>query len=220
MQKIDLFPTSIWKGKISPTAYDKATLVKTVEENYRRDPHRSAWQNDGTLHHCYSDWDNPKFIKYDVDQLMQVYSQVIWNFMSSLPLLNAPTYNYILVNITANKEGQYMGVHDHMAEDATAACAYSCVHYIKLKDNQPSTTFINPLIVGQFTGALEFIKQHTNAVNPLNSAYHHTWNVPTQEDDFIIFPSYLKHKVQGDWKQQSPDELRITSAVNINFLKK
>jgi len=219
MQKIELFPTVIWKTKIDPSRYDKEKLVATVRENYRRDPYRSAWSNDGTLHHCYNDWTNPKFIPYDIQDLMGVYGQVTQEFVHQLPLHTIPRYNFVFVNVTANRQGQYMGMHDHTDEDVSCACCYSCVHYIKLEPHQPSTTFINPLIVGQYASPTQTIGKYVDASKFENTTYFHKWEIPTEEDDIVIFPSYLKHKVRGDWKQKDPEELRITNAVNINLFK-
>jgi hypothetical protein len=219
MQRIDLFPTTIWKQKIDPYSWNKNQFVETVYENYRRDPYRSAWTNDGTLHHCYSDWDNPKFLSYDLGRLMEIYGQIANQFVNSLPLNHRPRYNYVFVNVTANRQGQYMGEHDHTDSNEEMGCCYSCVHYVKLESHQPSTTFVNPLMVGQYEGTLEYLRRHLDSSLPENSTYFPKWEVPTEEDEFVIFPSYLKHKVRGDWKQKSPNELRITNVVNINLFR-
>jgi hypothetical protein len=217
--KYTIFPTNIWKTHIDPSEFNKDELVSIMYENYRRDPYRNAWTNDGTLHHCYNDWENPKFIKPNLASLMDVYFKVIGQFVNHIsPLMNKiPKYNYILANLTANKEGQYMGEHDHLSVDQHCGCVYSAVHYIKLENHQPSTTFFNPVIAGQHYTTYEYATKHFNASNQENSTNYASWEIPTAENDLVIFPSYLKHKVRGNWRQLSPDELRITSVVNINF---
>jgi len=219
MEKIDLFATSLWKKRIDPLEWDKDSFITDVAENYRRDPFRNTWGNDSTFHHCYDDWENPKFINYDTEKLMRIYGSLINEFIDQLPLKQKPIYRYIIVNVTANKGGQYMGTHDHIGGDNNWGCAYSCVHYVTLKDHQPNTTFYNPSMVGQIIRSLNYLTNFLNLYDIQNSGYAEIWNIPTKEDDFIIFPSYLRHKVEGNWKEKSPDELRITVAVNIDFPK-
>lgn len=219
-EKYTLFPTNIWKTHIDPTSFNKDEIISVMHENYNRDPYRNAWTNDGTLHHCYNDWGNPKFINPNLSQLMSIYFRIISEFVNVnlSPLLNKiPKFNYILTNLTANKEGQYMGEHDHLSFDEKGGCVYSAVHYIKLKPHQPSTTFFNPVIAAQHYTTFNYGTKHFNPLTIENSANYPTWEIPTAEDDFVIFPSYLKHKVRGNWRQKTSEELRITSVVNINF---
>lgn len=219
MNKIDLFASSIWKERINPLAWDKSAFVADVTENYRRDPYRNAWVNDGTLHHCYNDWDNPKFVKYNLDQLMPLYGTLVDGFVNQLRLKRIPRYRYMVTNVTANKGGQYMGMHDHIYEDNQLGCAYSCVHYVSLEKHQPNTTFYNPSVVGDYVNTMGYLTKFLNMDDIENSDHAGTWTVPTLEDDFVIFPSYLKHKVQGNWQEKNPNELRITVVVNIDFFK-
>jgi hypothetical protein len=219
-EKYTVFPTNIWKTHIDPSLFDKEMFVSIMYENYKRDPYRNAWDNDGTLHHCYNDWDNPKFISPDISLLMAAYSNVVNKFVSHIsPLLNKiPKFNFVLTNLTANKEGQYMAEHDHLSYNEAGGCVYSAVHYIKLESHQPSTTFFNPVIAGHHHTTLEYATKHFNSTSIENSANCNKWEIPTVEDDLVIFPAYLKHKVRGNWRQLSPDELRITSVFNIIFI--
>jgi hypothetical protein len=219
MESFDLFATRLWKQRVDPTLWDKQSFVSDVAENYRRDPYRSAWVNDGTLHHCYNDWDNPNFIKYNLDQLMPLYGNIVSGFVAQLPVKKVPQYRYMVTNVTANKGGQYMGMHDHIYDSNELSCAYSCVHYVKLEPHQPNTTFYNPSIAGQFINTMSTLTNHLDMSIMENSGLAGTWTIPTQEDDFVIFPSYLKHKVQGNWKEKDPNELRITVVVNIDFFR-
>lgn len=219
-EKYTVFPTNIWKTHIDPSLFDKETFVSVMYENYKRDPYRNAWDNDGTLHHCYNDWDNPKFISPDISLLMTAYSNVVNKFVSHIsPLLNKiPKFNFVLTNLTANKEGQYMAEHDHLSYNEAGGCVYSAVHYIKLESHQPSTTFFNPVIAGHHHTTFEYATKYFNSTSIENSANCNKWEIPTVEDDLVIFPAYLKHKVRGNWRQLSPDELRITSVFNIIFI--
>lgn len=219
MEKIDLFASTLWKKHIDPFKWDKCKFVEDVAENYRRDPYRNAWVNDGTLHHCYNDWDNPKFVKYNLDKIMPIYGSIVDEFVRQLPLKKMPRYRYMVTNVTANKEGQYMGMHDHIYDDKELYCAYSCVHYVKLGSNQPSTTFYNPSIAAQFINTMSGLTETMDMTNIKNSAFAGTWVLPTVEDDFVIFPSYLKHKVQGNWRNKDANDLRITNVVNIDFYR-
>jgi hypothetical protein len=219
MEKIDLFATPMWRKRIDPNDWDKNAFITDVAENYRRDPFRNTWGNDNTFHHSYGDWDNPKFITYNLEKLVLVYGNLINEFIGQLPLKRIPRYRYMIANVTANKGGQYMGMHDHIYETDDSGCVYSCVHYIALKDHQPNTTFYNPSVVGQIGSTISYLTKFLNMSDIRNSGYAEIWTIPTKEDDFVIFPSYLKHKVTGNWKEKSPDELRITVAVNIDFCK-
>lgn len=219
MEKIDLFSTSFWRKRIDPIEWDKNDFVSDVTENYRRDPFRNTWGSDGTLHHCYNDWDNPKFINYKLDKLMPIYGNLVQEFVKQLPLKKLPRYRYVIINVTANKSGQYMGMHDHLYSGDDHGCAYSCVHYVSLKGTQPSTTFCNPYIASYFGNTMNFMSEFLDMHDANNSEYADTWSIPTKEDDFVIFPSYLKHKVQGNWQSKDPNELRITVVVNIDFFR-
>jgi hypothetical protein len=218
MEKIDLFTSSMWKKRIDPLEWDKHSFISDIAENYRRDPFRNEWdKNASTFHHCYGDWNNPKFINYDTEKLMRIYGSLINEFISQLPLKQKPIYRYMVVNVTANKGGQYMNAHDHIYEEKNWSCVYSCIHYVTFKEHQSNTIFYNPASFNHCANTISCLTKFLDMNDIRNSEYAETYTVPTKEDDFIIFPSYLRHKVEGNWKEKSPDDFRITSVVNIDF---
>jgi len=207
MQKIDLFSTPIYKTKISPDSYDKEQLIKDIEHNYKLDPHRNAWDKESELHHYYADWTNPNFKNLELNNLMHEYNSKILEFMSSFPFSKETACNWCLVNVSASKTNQFMMPHYH--EDTF----YSGVHYIGLKEGQSRTTFHNPLIVGQYDNAWSHVRPFMKDTVQ-NSSYFGEWNLFVEEDDFILFPSYLKHGVR---RNNENDNLRITTSVGIKL---
>ena len=219
MEKIYLFPTTVWKVKIDPNSYDKDVFVRTVAENYRRDPYRNMWSNEGTLHHSYNDWDNEKFVKYDLSSLHAVYSKIIDDFANAVGLVRPTKYSFEIANVTANKGGQYMAEHDHVVDWGDKSTSFVAVHYVKYEKHQPSTTFLNPMAIARHPTFFDYVRRNFPDNNSEYSNFQETWEMCTEEDDFVIFPSYLKHKVRGNWRDKKPNELRITTAVNIDFEK-
>lgn len=217
-----LFPTTAWRFRIDPNSYDKARLVREATENFRRDPYRNKWANDGTLHHCYDDWDNPNFIKYDFNKmnLVQIYQPLVHQFTNSLNLSRQINYSFEIVNVTVNGPKQYMGVHNHVVDTPNKTTCFVGVHYIKLLPHQPSTTFMNPIGAAAFPTFFNYARGYFSDESHDTSSYQQQWEINTQEDDLIIFPSYLNHKIRGNWEKLSPTEPeRITVAINIDFLK-
>ena len=219
---MQLFPSTVWRFRIDPNSYDKQRLVNEASENFRRDPYRNKWPNDGTLHHCYDDWDNPNFIKYDFESLnlYNIYNPIVAQFAASLELVKPTPYKYEIVNVTANGPKQYMGVHNHIVNRSEYATCYAAVHYIKLLPHQPSTTFVNPMGAATQPSTFDYVRDFFSFDSHDASTYQQFWEISTTEDDLVIFPSYLNHKVRGNWEKQSPNEdIRITVALNIDLYK-
>lgn len=207
MQKIDLFSSPIYKTKISPDSYNKEQLIKEIQKNYELDPNRNIWDNDSDLHHYYGDWVNPNFNPVDIDKLLGEYNTKIFEFMGNFPFSKETKCSWCLLNISASKTNQFMRSHYH--EDTF----YSGVHYISLKEGHSTTTFHNPLIVGQYDNTWSHVRPFMRNTSE-NSSYFEEWNLHVEEDDFILFPSYLKHGVK---RNKENENLRITTSVGIKL---
>ena len=212
MQTIDLFPTQIFKFRIDPNSYNKKELVNILVENYNRDKHRNSWDNNSILHHYYNDWHNNKFEKLPIDPLLKIYDKTILNFIDSIKKKNRIQYHWSLENVTVNAE--HMESHDHTGfSEGGFQNTFSAVHYIKFKNgfHQP-TNFFNPTMFAQFNGFRNNIMNLLDNQSIENSTYFETWQLETKEDDFIIFPSHLKHNVVSKLNEENH---RITGVVNI-----
>ena len=82
---------------------------------------------------------------------------------------------------------------------------------ISLKKEHQVTKFYNPLIIAQYASTISDVKKLV-ANDISNSNYFHHWNLEVEEDDFILFPSYLKHEVTETPKTEN---LRVTLSTNI-----
>ena len=215
MDKIDLFPTRIFKFKIDPEVYNKEHLVDTLIKNYKLDPtrNRNNWDDTSELHHYYNDWNNTTYDDLPLSSLQQVYDNIIRELMEEIQTSKNVDYQWTLENVTVN--AKHMAAHDHVGfADGGMQSVYSGIHYIKFnKDVHNSTMFLNPLTMSHINCLTEGISQVLNPNSEENSSYYESWNLNVIEDDFIFFPAYLKHKVLSSIS----DDYRITSVVNLRW---
>ena len=209
-----LFPTLVYKYHIDPTSYDKDSIVKTVINNYNKSPNRNRWDVQSTLHHYYNDWENEEFDHVNLSSVMTCYENVVQDFVSSFNFKNRFSWNYFIQNITVYKEANhFMDEHDHYGDDMM----FSAVHYIQKKETDSGLTFVNPLTVAQYPA----IKIRKWAVNNLehtdinNSAFFKDWTMQPKQDEFVIFPSFLKHKVLPS--RIEDNDFRIAISLNIKL---
>lgn len=207
MEKIDLFSSPVWKVKIPPNSYNKQEILEVVEHNYNLQPIRNTLTPtfDSTGHHYYRDWDNPNFKEVNMDPLNTIYKEIIKDFGSQIKVNQLICCEYEIVNIHASKSNQNLKMHDH------PGTFYSTVHYVSLKKEHQVTKFYNPLIIAQYASTISDVKELV-ANDISNSNYFHHWNLEVEEDDFILFPSYLKHEVTETPKTEN---LRVTLSTNI-----
>ena len=216
MHKVDLFPSSIWKTKIDPLSYDKIGLLDLVKENYSKDPNRNNTGAKPTwnLHHYMYDWDNDSFQKPNLQPMVGVYGEAIKQFITELKLGKDVKYRYSVTDITVSSTGQNLKEHDHFYRDENYESTFSCVHYIKFnKDVHPLPWFNNPLMFSQYNENTKHMRQVLDKTNIEHSSYYEEWSIPIEEDDFIIFPAWLKHGVH----ETKTEELRVSCVVNIEF---
>ena len=207
----DLFPTRVYKTKIDPSLYNKQEIVEDCVWNYNLNPNRNSWDRDSVLHHTYGDWNNPMFKKIDTTKLSPLYQSAIDDYFSKISFSITPKYRWTLTNICVNTE--FMAAHEHFYRTSSSHCMFSCTHYIKFdKTVHPSTTFVSPLKHASIGDNLKCANTLLSSTDTANSSYYDRWNIPTEEDDFVIFPSHLEHLVS---RRIKTDKTRIVSVVNI-----
>jgi uncharacterized protein (TIGR02466 family) len=97
--------------------------------------------------------------------------------------------------MSINRLHAYHETHHHLP------AIWSGVYYVKASDCDAKITFINPSLETNWP----FIKTRTTEYTSPS------WTVTPKTGTLILFPSYLKHKVE----QQEIDQERITIAFNF-----
>jgi hypothetical protein len=220
MRKIDLFPISVWKTKIPAECYDKQKLIREINDNYRLNPNRNRWADKSTsnLHHYYNDWENCNFKKMD-DQitadLHKIYREKILECLRD-SIYKPEDLRVSIVNVTASGENQNMTSHNHLIKDTEPSIIsmFSAIHYLQYREYHSRTHFINP-IEHELTKI--YFKQvaHKIPINLQNTIYFDDCVIKTEEDDLIIFPSFLFHKFENKDSRKF-NELRMTVVVNVD----
>lgn len=212
MEKIDMFSSPFYKTRIDPILYNKKDVVDTILKNYEKQPIRNKWDDSSDLHHYYNDWNNPDFERVDLSKLRILYNDIVNTCFSKFKFRQNFSYNINITNITANDGSQNMASHDHYLNDGENLILFSMVHYLKFTKEHVSTVFQNPLKVAAYGLTIE--KPNRLFQPSLETmAYCMNWEIPTQEDDVIIFPSYVQHYVP---KKTKATETRITVVANIS----
>tara|TARA_B100001057_G_scaffold204772_1_gene205464 strand:+ start:438 stop:1088 length:651 start_codon:yes stop_codon:yes gene_type:complete len=208
-----LFGLPVLKTKIDPTEYNKDVIVKDILENYEKDSTRNVWEKydsinvKSRLHHSFNDPD-PKFKRIDYSDLVPVYEQKIAQQLQTLQWKNDFSFEFTIENYTCIKENHYMREHAHPWTDFTA------VHYVKFDPKQHfSTVYVNTHDYADYAkdlavGSYNHLDTGTTAGSYMNSHY----SLNTDEDDFVITPSFVKHSVP--FHEKCSDH-RITIALNI-----
>lgn len=99
-----------------------------------------------------------------------------------------------------NKKNSYHESHHHLPN------VWSCVYYLETNENDANITFHHPGLESHWP--YKFV----NEFNPVNVA---EYTLKPIKGNLIVFPSYLKHKVE----QQLEDRDRITLAINFDYIK-
>lgn len=213
-ERFDLFSSSVYKTSIDPDMYDKDEIVDTLLTNYKINPKRNCWDPYSDLHHMYNDWDNPNFQKIDHSSLIDVYDSTIKNFFTKISWSKSVAFKWNVTNFTVNTK--HMKDHDHFYVTDNGLSMFSCVHYLKFdpKKHAP-TSFINSQPLANFPMLTEKLRNSLSDMDTANSPYFNYWNVDTEEDDFFIFPSWLRHEVRLGLDTDYP---RIASVINIDVI--
>ena len=205
-----LFGIPHYLNQIDPTSYQKDKIVSVIEENYRRSSLRNSWEAniDNKIHQSYQDEQNEKFLSIDYSELIPIYTQEVDKFLHQLPLKNPLPYRLEITNYTATKNDQSLLFHHHIPS------LFYCIHYLKFDPkvhnptlHQNSHRFADYLSVMYSKELFNIFDD--NYVE--NSWLYTDYSLKTQEDDFLIVPSTIFHKI----KESSSDLLRCTIAMNV-----
>jgi len=201
------YPVGI--ANIDKNLYDKKTIIQTIENNFKKDKKRNKWSDWGSLHHSYNDKNNPNQEKVDFKSLYPLYRTAFKNYFKSMFKVKKINYDMQIVNYTCMEESNYMGEHTHNS-------IFNAVHYIQFDEkNHTPTCFINPYSHAEYFG-ISFYKDFNfllDEKDTVNSWAFKDWQLYSKEDEMVITPGVMKHKVNP---QKSKDKNRITIVININ----
>ena len=186
----NIFNSFIWKTKL---AYDKKLdLIKNIEHNYKKNPDTTPSEWFCNVYTSFND-SNDKLISQDlIKKILDKVDEFI-DSNSSVQLKGNYHLNDIWYNVY--DYGQFQEMHDH-GDNLLSGC-----YYLKYnKDIHYPTIFFNPNYDIDFSSIMD---------NP-----NFVFTPDIEEEDLIIFPSFLKHMTKG---LISPlkKETRITISFNI-----
>jgi hypothetical protein len=227
MERIDLFSVGIYKTKVQLETSYKNYLMKTIEENYKidacRTPPSDKINRVNTNFHTYQDnFENEKFKKIDFTTLHKNYDKIFEGFFQQLPISDN-NYKYIwhLINLNVGVNG-YLEKHHHREfrkndDNETYTCQFTSVHYLSFdsKCHSPNI-FCNPTNIPEYLD-ISCLTTKLKSDDLKNSIYYGNWELPIEEDDIFIFPSYLSHYVSTHDKPNNENKLRVMLACNISM---
>ena len=189
----NIFNSTIWKSKIDYP--NKNELIKIIEENYKKNPNQTpkGW---GCMLH--SSFGKEKTISGDFeDSLLDEIEEKLKQFLKIYVKKINIRGDYTISNIWYNAYGKNQFQEPHTHEPAL----FSGCYYLKFnKDIHHQTTFYNP----NFN--LDYSKLENNS--------YFCFTPDCEEDDVIIFPSFLKHGTKGI-SDLNTEDIRITVSFNI-----
>ena len=194
--------------KIDKKSYDKKSIVSAIEKNFKLNKKRNLWDKTSMLHHSYNDESNPKYHKVNFATLLPVYKKVLSAMFKNMVIFPTYRFDFTIVNYTCLSNSNYMQAHIHPGTDFTA------VHYMQFdKKHHTSTRFENTFPHAEYITYLrpELIKLLSNK-HKSNSWAYKDWILDTEEDDFYLASSFLRHKIDP---QTSKNKNRITIVLNI-----
>ncbi|NDB60623.1 hypothetical protein EB001_19575 [bacterium] len=220
LEKNTLFEVNYYKTAIDPNSYNKKEIMDTIIYNYEKNPNReSTLKNspDISFHNYYGNFDNPKYKKINFTQLGLVYDNIIKNYMTSIygTNINNILYRWSIDNINVGING-HMECHNHLSQYADGySNQFVMIHYLSFDSNfHEHTKFENPLSIGPFIDYMK-IGINLDKSKKENSMYRVNNYINSKEDDLIIFPSFINHKVAMSKKPHS-NKLRVVVASSIS----
>jgi|TARA_B100000035_G_scaffold173573_1_gene148052 uncharacterized protein (TIGR02466 family) len=214
-EQLKLFTPVIYILNIDPKSFDKEKIIKTITANYKKQPERNYFDGRAELgrsnsHHTYNDFNNKKFKKVEMSSLIKIYGKIFKSFFDNEFKASKPfKYSYSIQNAAAIGKDQYMNSHCHLPS------SFSCVHYLKIDENNSGITFKNPNNISE---TMQWIAPKTydilNKLDTSNSYFFPTFNLKPKEDTMLIFPSTLHHAVE---RQIDSKNLRVSVATNITL---
>lgn len=178
---IKIFPTHLYKGKIIPTEdQDKTTLSKLTElflqckeNNWPGESNKSTGELHLHLHQA------PEF-EWIVKSLYNYVNDYWFNGLEYAPL------NIVLRDSWANIHTYGDTTEEHSHSDGYMGnCHISAVYYFRKPNDCGHIEFCDPL---------DYIKRLT-PYNNLKGINLLSTEVPCEQYEFILFPSWLRHRV-------------------------
>jgi hypothetical protein len=209
-----LFGFPIWKTRIAPELYNKQEIIDVINDNYRKMPYRDKWSPQAkALHHSFDDLDNPSMITPDFSKVQSQYADLITTFMNENRITGCCETN--ITNYTVINNEQYMHPHVHLSPKNDVA--FAAVHYISFDPACHSPlVFHNSDPISLILQSSDFgsmVERDYTPFQYMNSTY----TVEIEEDDFIIFPSCLKHSVDSSLVTLQNSKNRICIALNLKM---
>ena len=216
--KINLFSCPIYKIRIDPNSYDKEKILNDILYNKnlkttRNETHQSLSRPSHTphdIHHSHRDFNNENFRSINYEKLIPIYSEIFDDFFNKeIKTIKDFQFKFKIVNYVAMTEGQHLPSHFH------TPCDFSTIHYLNFKDGHELTSFENPADFAPYVRYLQPELVNILARDDLDNSYAFTnYEIPAEEDDFIIFPSIVSHHI---FPQEPTKESRITVSTNIKI---
>jgi len=211
MECVPLYPSNLFKMNIDSDLFPKQEIIETVLRNYDLQKQRNEWDKYSKMHHYYNDWGNESFEKIDLTAVTELHKNFYKNILDQM-FIQPIQFKVVVENITVHKGNQnYMTAHNHVNEHVYL----SGVHYIKCDEKSSKLTFINPLIYSEYPNLTvsNVVSEKLDASNPMNSSYYKEWSYSVKEDEMIVFPAYLNHKV--DPSEFEDSDFRIAIVTNL-----
>ena len=145
-----------------------------------------------------------------------MYSKVVCDVFNNVKLSRRVEYRWNIINISIGKDNWYdWHYHGGHFDKDFYSTDYVMVHYIKFdKNDHNPTVFKNPLIHASYLHELPQ-RNILDLTYTENSTYSSSYELNTDEDDVIIFPSYLFHGVLK--KNNNTEKFRIITSSHIDI---
>lgn len=198
MNTIDLFATPIYKTNIKPTEFQYQSLNnllirvfdQSAENNWALETGKSTGE-----HNLYL------FRQPEMHWVLAAAMPHVYKFWEKLDYRRGveiiPTSGWA----NLHQHGQVTGEHSHCGGAMKAHV--SSVFYFKKPVNSGNIEFVNPL---EYIHKMSPVHQYDETTGEMYT------QIETEQFDFIIFPSWLKHRTQVN----KSNEDRI--AISINFI--
>jgi len=190
----NIFNSFIWKSKISYEKKDE--LIKYIEEKYIKNPNQTPKKWKCNVHSSFEE--KKSFPENFESSLLDEIEKKLKEFLKIYGKKIKCKGDYFINNVWYNV---YAGNHFQEPHNHGDSFFSGC-YYLKFnKKIHHQTEFYNP----NFN--LNYSKLKDNEYFALT--------LDLEEDDVIIFPSFLKHGTKGMINKNNYEETRITISFNI-----
>jgi hypothetical protein len=199
----NLFPSQIWKSSLNIEDNILNDILNQIKFDYENNQSHLNQEWNCNIKSSFNNTTN-----IDYSKLFPYFIGEYLNFCGQLGLkkhtcsIDSIWYNYYT-------KGSNQEIHSHVFDTTI----YSAVFFLKLNKNHPLLTFYN------YTNFQSFFDINTKIKNlyDLNNIDHSIvcphYSLDVNQNDFVIFPSYVPH---GVFVQEN-DEPRITISLNFNL---